>query len=169
VAAYASISDLITRRDKRLIGELMGDMNDTPTDAELLASDVLSELLVDASGQVESAMLSGKRYLPADLESLTGNSLGFLKKIVCTIAMADLYERRPGYHMEQAKAYTELAQAYLKALRNGENLFNLDDHINAANPDTTAPTVVDYTNLNFYPEQMGRHLVPRWNRLPAGR
>lgn len=169
MAAYASISDLITRRDKRLIGELMGDMNDTPTDAELLASDVLSELLVDASGQVESAMLSGKRYLPADLESLTGNSLGFLKKIVCTIAMADLYERRPGYHMEQAKAYTELAQAYLKALRNGENLFNLDDHINAANPDTTAPTVVDYTNLNFYPEQMGRHLVPRWNRLPAGR
>jgi phage gp36-like protein len=169
VAAYASISDLITRRDKRLIGELMGDMNDTPTDAELLASDVLSELLVDASGQVESAMLSGKRYLPADLESLTGNSLGFLKKIVCTIAMADLYERRPGYHMEQAKAYTELAQAYLKALRNGENLFNLDDHINAANPDTTAPTVVDYTNLNFYPEQMSRHLVPRWNRLPAGR
>ena len=169
MAAYASITDLITRRDKRLIGELMGDMNDTPTDAELLASTTLEALLVDASGQVESAMLSGKRYEPADLESLTGNSLGFLKKIVCTIAMADLYERRPGYHMEQAKAYTELAQAYLKSLRNGENLFNLDSHASAANPDTTAPSVVDYTNLNFYPEQMNRHLVPRWNRLPAGR
>ena len=169
MAAYASITDLITRRDKRLIGELMGDWNDTPTDAELLASTVLEVLLEDASGQVESAMLSGKRYEPSDLESLTGNSLGFLKKIVCTIAMADLYERRPGYHMDQSKAYTELAQAYLKSLRNGENLFNLDSHVSAANPDTTAPSVVDFTNLNYYPEQMNRHLVPRRPRLPLGR
>jgi len=169
MAAYASVSDLITRRDKRIIGELIKDDDDPPTDAEILASSVLSALLVDASGQVEAAVLSGKRYQPADLEDLTGNSLGLLKKIVCTIVMADLYERRPGVHIEQAKAYTELARMYLEDLRTGKNLFNLSDHVNAANPDTTAPTVVDYTNLNLLPEQMIRHFQYRVTRLPIDR
>lgn len=169
MAAYASASDLIARRDKRLIGELISDTDEPPTDADILASTVLTTLLEDASGQIESAMLSGKRYEPADLAGLTGNSLAFLKKIVCTIAMADLYERRPGIHIEQAKAYTEMAQGYLEALRTGKNLFNIDEHATAANPDTTAPTVVDYTDLNLLPEQMIRHFPYRVTRLPLDR
>ena len=114
-------------------------------------------------------MLSGKRYEPSDLATLTGNSLGLLKKIVCTIVMADLYERRPGIHQDQSKAYTELAQMYLENLRTGKNLFNIAEHVSAANPDTTAPTSVDYTNLNLLPEQMIRHFPSRVSRLPLTR
>jgi phage gp36-like protein len=171
MTAYASVSDLIARRDKRLIGELIKDDDDPPTDAELLASTVLETLLEDASGQVEAAMLSGKRYEPEDLAGLTGHSLSFLKKIICTLVMADLYERRPGIHQEQAKQYMELARLYLEDLRSGKNLFNLSDsrNSNAANPDTTAPTTVDYYNLNLLPEQMVRHFPNRASRLPRDR
>jgi len=171
MTAYASVADLIARRDKRVIGELVNDDDDTLTDAELLASDVLQTLLDDASGQVASAMLSGKRYEPDDLDGLTGHSLSFLKKIVCTLVMADLYERRPGIHQEQSKQYMELARMYLDDLRSGKNLFNLSDKRNAdtANPDTTAPTTIDYYNLNLLPEQMVRHFANRASRLPRGR
>lgn len=171
MAAYATVADLILRRDRRLIGELVSDDDNPLTEAELLDSEVLETLLEDASGQVESAMLSGKRYLPETLASLTGNSLALLKKIVCTIVMADLYERRPGVHLEQSKAYMELARMHLDDLRSGKNIFNLPDNsaANAANPVTTAPTVVDYTNLNLLPEQMIRHFPNRVGRLPLDR
>jgi phage gp36-like protein len=171
MAAYATISDLIARRDKRTIGELMQDSDEPPTDAEILANANLTAILGDASGQVEAAMLCGKRYLPTDLEGLTGNSLSLLKKVVCTIAMADLYERRPGYHIEQATAYAQQAKAYLEDLRTGKNLFNLTDlsAANAAIPSTEGPTSIEYTNLNLLPEQMIRHFPNRVTRLPIGR
>jgi len=171
MAAYASITDLITRRDKRTVGELAFDTDEPPTDAELLASTNLSAILEDASGQVEAAMLCGKRYLPADLAALTGNSQAFLKKVVCTIAMADLFERRPGYHIEQAQAYAAQAKGYLEDLRTGKNLFNMSDNsaANAAIASTEGPTVVEYTELNLLPNQMMRHF-PNWDtRLPTDR
>lgn len=171
MAAYATVSDLITRRDKRTIGELIQDSDEVLSDSEILTSPILTELLEDASGQVEAAMLCGKRYLPSELALLTGNSLNFLKKIVCVIAMADLFERRPGYHIEQATQYANLAKAYLEDLRTGKNLFNMSDNspANAAIVDTDGPTVVDYDNLNLLPEQMRRHFPNRYERLPLNR
>lgn len=171
MAAYASVTDLITRHDKRTIGELMKDDDEVPTDAEILASTTLAAVLEDASGQVESAMLCGKRYLPADLAALTGNSLGLLKKIVCTIALAELYDRRPGYHLEHATAYSQRAKEYLEDLRTGKNLFNMSDEkpADAAVISTEGPTAVEYTNNNLLPEQMIRHFPNRVTRLPIGR
>lgn len=172
MAAYAAISDLIARHDARLIGELISDTDDPASSAEVAVSTVLTALLTDASGQVESAMLCGDRYRPADLEGLTGNSLGLLKKITCIITMAALFDRRPGTHIEQEKYYNERAQQYLEYLRTGKNLFLLTDdttNLDAAKPSTEGPSVVEYENLNLLPEQMVRHFPSRQSRLPSGR
>jgi len=172
MTAYASATDLTTRHDSNLIGELIRDDNETATEDEIEDSTVVSAILVDASGQVEAAMLCGNRYSPARLAALEGNSQGLLKKIVCLIAMAELLNRRPGRHIESAKYYDDMARAYLEDLRTGKNLFNLtDDTANrdAANPDTTAPTVVEYSRLNLLPDQMIRHFPNREARLPTNR
>jgi phage gp36-like protein len=172
MAAYATISDFTTRHDSSLIAQLITDDHETATPTELANSTVLTAILEDSSGQVEAAMLCGRRYSPTELSALTGNSAGFLKKIVCTIAMAELFERRPGMHIEKEKYFAEKAKAYLEDLRTGKNLFNLtdsDENELAANPDTTAPSSVDYTNLNLLPEQMIRYFPSRALRLPLGR
>lgn len=171
MAAYATAADLIARRDERFVGQLVTDHDEPLTTAEILVSDKIETALEDASGEVEAAMLAGKRYSVAELSGLTGNSLGLLKRIVCTIAIANLLERRPTINAEQAKFYFDQAQAYLKALRTGENLFNLADlsNVEAAVPDTEGPTSVDYATINFLPDQMIRHFPDRIDRLPLDR
>jgi len=172
MTAYATIADLIARHDSNLIGDLISDGHEPATASELAASTVLDAILEDASGQLEAAMLCGNRYSPTELLALTGNSLGFLKKIVCTIAMAALFERRPGMHIEKEKYYWERAKAYIEEIRTGKNLFSLTDsneNTLAANPDTTAPSSVDYAQLNLLPEQMLRYFPNRAIRLPSGR
>lgn len=172
MAAYAAVADLIARRDERFIGQLATDKDEPLTHAEILASTVISEALVDASGEVEAAMIAGKRYSPTELVGLTGNSLGLLKRITCTIAIANLLERRPGIHQEASKQYFEQAQAYLERLRTGANLFNLADesNTNAAIPDLTAPTAVEMHDLNTFAAQMSHRYFPELaTRVPSNR
>lgn len=172
MAAYASASDLIARHDENLIGDLIRDDHERADSTEIASSSVVSSALVDASGQVEAAMLCGNRYSPTELAALTGNSLGLLKMVVCIIAMSVLLRRRFGAHMEMEKYYDEVSRRYLEDLRTGKNLFNLTDDTSnrtAATPSTDGPTTVDYSNLNMLPEQMVRHFPNRQSRLPSGR
>ena len=172
MAAYASVSDLIARYDTNLIGELIKDDHEPATAAEISSSSVAETALVDASGQVEAAMLCGNRYSPTELAALEGNSLGLLKKIVCMIAFSELLGRRGGIHLDQARFYDEQSRKYLEDLRTGKNLFNLTDdtsNLLAATPSTEGPTVVEYTRQNLLPDQMVRHFPNRASRLPSNR
>src|SRR5215475_13456156 len=93
--AYASVEDLLLRYDSRTIGQLVSDMN-TPVAADKLkANDTVLAALMDASGSLESACVAGNRYLPSDLQNLTGASQGFLKMLTCDLAMGRLVLRRP--------------------------------------------------------------------------
>ena len=169
MSAYATPADLIERHDVTTIGELCSDTGtaitaaNLPTDANCLAA------LADASGDVEAAMGCGNRYSPDDLAGLTGNSLAKLKRIVCTIAMAYLFERRPAVHYEQAQNYLERAKQYLEDLRAGRNVFNIADHLAAANPTIDGPTSYEYQVLNLLPDRMVRHFPSRKQRLPTTR
>jgi phage gp36-like protein len=172
MTAYATAADLMARHDTNLVGELIRDDHEAADAAEIADSSVVEAMLTDASGQVEAAMLCGNRYSPEQLAELEGNSLGLLKKIVCLIALAELFDRRPGRHIETAKHYGEMARAYLEDLRTGKNLFNLTDTESnrlAANPSTTGPTVVEIERQNLLPDQMIRHFPSRVSRLPFGR
>lgn len=176
--AYASASDLIARFDTQIVGDLITDddptteLRDRPGQAEILASDVVAAMLDDASGRVEVAMNSGGRYTPAQLAALTGHGLAHLKRIVCAIAIALLFERRPErVNQEIAERYREQSDKYILSLQKGENLFGLADQtdVSASLISTAGPTAIDLQTRNLLDERMHRHLPPGASRLPIGR
>jgi phage gp36-like protein len=169
MAAYAEPSDLLARYDANVVADLCSDdghsvpAEDLPTNANLLTA------LEDASGEVESAMLIGERYTVAQLEALTGNSLGKLKKIVCSIAMAALLERRPLVHVQDAEKLLERAERYMEQLRTGMRLFNVTENVQTQLPTINGPTSIKYEELNLLPDRMRRYFPEQLTRLPSTR
>lgn len=169
MGAYAEPSDMLARHDQSVVAQLCSDdghkvpAEDLATDPNLLAA------LEDASGDVEAALLIGKRYSVEDLEGLTGNSLAKLKRIVCTIAMANLLERRPVVHIQEADTYLKRAEAYLEQLRTGQRIFNLEDQVDTQLPTVDGPTSVDCARINLLPDRMTRYFPTQVQRLPTTR
>jgi phage gp36-like protein len=163
MAAYASGDDLVARYDIDVVGDLCTDdrtkllRKDIPTHPNVLVA------LLDASGEIESNIMIGGRYSVAQLEALDERSTALLKRIVCTIAMADLFERRPGVHMEMAKAVRERADEYIEKLKSGGALFNVTDdtsHVDASTPQLHGPTSVDINTRNFLAARMSPRFLP---------
>jgi phage gp36-like protein len=175
--AYAAATDLIARFDTQLIGDLITDDDgsgerEPPDVAAIEASEVLEAMLDDASGRVDAALRVGKRYTPDQLSGLTGNALSHLKRIVCSIAMALLFDRRPQRsHGEIADRMQEQADKYLVALQKGENILGLADEtdVNAGLISTSGPTALDLQTRNLLDERMHRYLPSGSTRLPIGR
>lgn len=170
MAAYATSADLIARCDPNLVAQLLGDdVNGAPAIADLEDNANLTALLADASGQVEAALLVGQRYTTAQLDALTGNSLGLLKRITCTVAMAQLFERRPGVHVQTAQAYLERADKHLEDLRAGKRIFNVAENVAKQTPTINGPTSYAAETRNLITERMGRHIPPTIDRQPTNR
>lgn len=175
---YASASDLIARCDTQLVSDLVTDddpetgIRERPALADLLENEVLATALEDASGAIEVAMRVGKRYSPAQLAGLAGNSQSHLKRVTCTIAIALLFERRPEKTMQDiAERYREQADKYITALQAGKNIFGLDDETDAAATliDTDGPTSLDLTQNNLIDQRMHRYFPDGGTRLPTTR
>jgi hypothetical protein len=94
--AYCTPQQMVHRYDARTIGQYLSDDGIKLTVDEVLASPILSELLQEASGELETALLRGGRYTPADLGNLTGNGLEMLAGMVAGYAMFLIWDRRPG-------------------------------------------------------------------------
>lgn len=162
---YASSSDMTNRFDSREIGDLLSDTG-VPVD-DFSGSSKMTAALEDASGEVEAAVMVGKRYTAAELGALTGNSLGHLKRIVCDLAMRNLLARRPAYNPDLLKAFEERAKGHLDALRKGENVFNIEDHKEAGLPSVGGLTSVEFSRLNLLRDRV-KHYYPA-RRLPDNR
>lgn len=177
--AYATPADLVARVDAQIIGDLITDddpatgLRDRPPLEDILASDIVETALDDASGDVLAALGKGRRYTPAQLEGLTGPGLSKLKRIVCDIATAYLFDRRADAKNEElSEAYRQKAERHLKALKTGEDIFYLDDETDAdAGIITTdGPTAIDLQTINRLDERMSsRHLISSGDRLPLDR
>lgn len=115
---------MIVRFDVRTLGDLLSDTNTRLTAAQVQASTVLETLLLEASGEVETACIAGQRYLPEDLDALEGASLQKLKGIVCGFAFSLLMDRRPNIIAEAPKRVKD-ALVLLEQLRGGERIFSL--------------------------------------------
>lgn len=159
--SYATPADLIARYDSRDVGDLADDTGsqvavaDLPTDPNVLAS------LADASGDIDSALRAGNRYTTDDLAGLSGNSLSKLKRVVCDIAMAYLYGRRPAHNPERLKAFEERAHAALERLRKGENIFDLDETADAGVIDHEYPTAASIDKLNLIRDRVHNYYPGR--------
>jgi phage gp36-like protein len=169
MAAYAEPADLLARHDNTVVAELCSE-DEHAVPAEDLATDTnLLAALEDASGDVESAMLIGKRYTTAQLDALTGNSLAKLKRITCTIALAYLLERRPLVHVSNAERLLKRAEEYLEQLRTGQRIFNVEDNLEKQLPTIGGPTSVKAEELNTLGQRMVRYFPEEVSRLPTTR
>lgn len=149
--AYAAASDLINYKDARHLGDLCSDDGTRVASGSLSGDAKITAALDAASGEVEAALLQGKRYTAADLADLTGNSLAYLKKLTCDIAFWILWDRKPAYRPDEhsrEKAMEQCAES-LKKLRTGEHIFNVTAVKDAGVPDLQAPSLVELQRNNF--------------------
>lgn len=176
--AYATVANWLTYCDTQIVGDLITDDEDEtglrkrPTRDEILASEIAAEILLAASGEVDSALRVGKRYTPDQLAGLTGNAAAKLRKMTCDIATAVAMDRRPERVTgEIADRYYDKAAKSLKELRGGEAIFGLDDEtdVTAGLMSNSGPTSLDVQDRNHLPERMGRHIPDSKQRYPLSR
>jgi phage gp36-like protein len=131
--AYATGSDIASRYDVRLLGDLCTDGGDRISDlATLIVHPNVVQALEDASGMINSAALVGHRYNATDLQDMTGEGAAFLKRITCDLAFAFLRQRR-GYDLDQYPTVQESFR-FLDRLRLGERVFDIEANETAGNP-----------------------------------
>lgn len=167
--SYAAPADLLKRYDARTLGELVSDSGTRVSAANLLTDANLQAALDDASGEIDAHVLQGQRYTTAMLAALTGNSLAYLKRICCAVAMALLWERRPYNDADEQVAAEQAALQARKALerlKQGHEVFDIEAVKDAGLPSTSVPSRVTLDNLNLATDQARGHFYPR-RRLPG--
>lgn len=167
--SYADASDMVARFDSRTLRELVSDSGARVTATELLSNANLQTAMDDASGEIDAHVLQGQRYTTADLAELTGNSLAYLKRLNCMVAMAMLWERRPYNDADDGTAAEQAALQARKALdrlKRGEEIFDVEKVKTAGLPSTTVPSRVTLDNLNLTVDAARGHFYPA-RRLPG--
>lgn len=148
---YADSDDLIARYDVRTIREYASDEDARVTAGSLSTNDRVTAALLGASGEVEAAVTIGGRYIPDDLDDLTGSSLAFLKDLVCALAMGRLFLSRPDRKGEPPQSVKD-AREMLVALSEGAMVFGLVENQDAGKVDVETETaaVVEARNGVVY-------------------
>jgi len=170
MASYATPADLLERHRTDTIDQLANDDGARQGPMVLLTNQRVLTALADASGQMDVALVVGKRYTPTNLEGLAGNNLSHRKRICCDLAMAYLLDRNPGYDVDLYERYQKLVRLHLERLQTGEDIFNLDDQLGASLPTIDGPQTADYDRMNLLPERTGgRYYASRATRVPTDR
>jgi phage gp36-like protein len=165
-AAFALPDDLISRYDRRLIADLATDEGETLPAEDLGDHPAVLTALQDASGEMLVALAQGGRYTVDQLEGLSGYALHHRKRICCDIAMNLLMKRRPIVDEERAAAIAKQSREHLKSLAAGENVFGLEEHIDAGMLELSTVSTVEIENLNLLPTRMGRYFPDTAQRTP---
>ena len=161
MAVYATSADLIARKDLRSIGDLLTD-NGNQVTAEFLATNVnLAAALLDASGDIDGALLIGNRFTTDQLEALTGNSLGHLKRLCCELTMCHLESRRIRGGIDQIEKCMKVKEALLYPLQSGKDVFNIDVHLSAGVVNNDGPTTQFYDSNNLIRDRVRRYYPDR--------
>ncbi|MGV3486239.1 MAG: hypothetical protein ACO1RT_17605 [Planctomycetaceae bacterium] len=168
--AYATGADLTDRYDIDLIGDLATDERETLDRTEVATHPHVLTALEDGAGEIDAALLAGGRYTADQLAGLTGSSASYLKAINCGLAMAALHERRPeAVEATVIERLTKRAQEAIQSLRRGDNVFGLQEHIDAGRVSYGGPTALELIDRNGLSERMHRFFPSTKSRLPRGR
>lgn len=166
--SYATGDDLIQRYDIDVIGALATDDREQLGRLAVPSDPNVATALADASGEIDVNLIAGGRYTPAQLAALSGGSRSHLIRITCAVAMACLFERRPGMYTEMAEAICKISRANLAALARGQNVFGIPElaNGNAATIATDTVQSIDIENLNLMPGRMSRFFPGTAQRTP---
>jgi len=164
MATYATTADLVARFDIETIGQLATDDGVRLLRDDILVHPNVEVALVSACGDVDVSLRVGQRYRSAQLVALDTHGTAHLKKVVCTIAMAGLFDRRPGLYETQADAIRKRAHEYLDRLAQGINVFGLadtsDPQLKATAPQLHGPTSLEIDTRNFLSARLANRHVP---------
>lgn len=171
MAAYATGSDLVKRYDVSLIGDLCSDGRESLDESVVPNHPNVATALLDASGEVDSALLAGARYTPAQLATLDGNSVYKLIRITCDIAMSILLTRRADTrNIELAEQVAKTSRGHLAALQRGENVFGIIgvSPSEASSIDLATVSSIEIDNLNLLPSRMPHYFPGSAQRTMRG-
>lgn len=155
--SYLTAADFLKRFDVRTTGQLCADDNTQPDATALEDSNTvyganLLAALQGASGQLESALFVSNMYAYADLQSLTGVSLEYLKDIVAGLTVRRLYYRRGGLKpSDLAEERYQQAMEAIQKLHNGEAIFSFVQTGDAGLPDNHYLNLVDIQRNDLMP------------------
>lgn len=168
--AYATGTDLIKRYDVDQVGDLATDEREELDRAVVPTHPNVLTALLDASGEIDAALMAGGRYTPDELAGITDNTKNHLIRITCAIAMAGLIERRPErVSVELADAYRKTARGFLEALRRGENVFGIAAVVASGTIDIETVQAIQIEALNLLPARMPRYFPTTDQRTPYAR
>ncbi len=145
--AYATPSDLIVFRDFRIMAQWILDDNTIPDVSSFLASSVVSQCLLAATGEIETAASVGGRYSREDLAALNGAALVKLKQLCCDIAFGMLARRRLATIQRGDISGLEEAYDLLDKLKKGERIFPFVETESAGNI-STVDVITNYNPAN---------------------
>ncbi len=160
----ATVQDLIDRFDQRLLADLARD--DGTPEANLAQNPRVLSALADASGEVRSAILQGKRYTLEDLANLDADDAAFLKRLVCTRAVLNLAAARVGvFGEENYRAAQQWVEEKLAQLARGERIFATPAAQEAGLPKTEGPLLVEIQRLNLLVDRCEGYYPHRGERM----
>lgn len=165
MAAYATSVDLAKRFDARDIAMMASDTGSAVADISADAN--VTAALLDASGDIDAALMVSGMYSSTTLTSVTGNTAATLIRLTCERAIAYLYGRRMLAGYDKYKDFLDRSDARLDRLRKGDNIFDLQAIKDAGVPDCDGPTTIDYVNLGLMRDRTRNHYPRRV--LPNGR
>lgn len=160
----ATVQDLIDRFDNRLLADLARD--DGTPESNLATNTRVLSALRDASGEVRSAILQGKRYTDAELANLGEDDSAFLKRLVCTRAVLHLAAARVStFGEENYRAAQEWVDDKLSQLARGERIFATAGAQDAGLPKTEAPLLVEVQRMNLLVDRADGYYPSRAERM----
>jgi phage gp36-like protein len=160
----ATVQDLVDRFDRQLLADLARD--DGLAESDLAGNPRVLSALKDASGEVRSAILQGRRYTMDDLAALEEDDAAFLKRLVCTRAMLNLAAARVSvYGEENYRAAAEWVEEKLSQLARGERIFGTPAAQDAGLPRTEAPLLVEVQRMNLLVDRCEGYYPNRADRM----
>ncbi len=160
----ATVDDLIDRFDRQLLADLARD--DGTPESNLGQNPRVLSALKDASGEVRSAILQGRRYTLEDLQNLEEDDAAFLKRLVCTRAVLNLAAARVStYGEENYRAAQEWVEEKLSQLARGERVFATPGVQDAGLPKTEAPSLVEIQRMNLLVDRCDGYYPSRPDRM----
>lgn len=139
VVYYCDANELLQRYDKRRVAQLIADDGIIPDSGSIASNSNLLAALVDATAEINSAVLIGKRYTVDQLDplsptaALTDTGFYLLKRLAADLAFGYLVARRGLSAAETnnlAPRYG-LALELIAKLKQGEAIFDTADGSNA--------------------------------------
>jgi phage gp36-like protein len=169
--SFATPADFKLRYDNRLMGMLVRDDGTKATPNDLLTDTVIQTCLDDAAGDIVAACIVGNKYSESDLNGIItagGASAAHLKRINCDAAIRYLADRRVYTKVnETLEKIMDRAMTYLKDLRDGQAMFDVQTNVQASVPTVAGPTTMTLQNLQTI-RRRTQHLYPT-ETLPYNR